>query len=130
MTIIIGSVIFAALMVLVTRVPVALAMAKCEGGYNNKCPREQQTELHGFGRRALGAHANSYEAFPIFASGVILAIMLKAPIESIENLCLAFVAARCVYTVSFWMNIDLLRSTAWTVGVVASLWLMYLAVPV
>jgi len=129
MTIIIGSIIIAALMIMITRLPVTLAMAKSEGGYNNKCPRDQQAQLDGFGRRAVGAHTNSIEAFPLFATGVILALMFQAPINMVENLSLAFVAARCVYTFAFWMNIDLLRSTAWAAGFVSSLWLMWLALP-
>lgn len=51
--------------------PVARAMAEEGGGrYDNHHPRAQQARLTGFGARALAAHLNSIEAFPLFAAGV------------------------------------------------------------
>ena len=129
MTIAIGSIIFAALMILVTKAPVALAMAKASGGYDNRYPRDQQAQLQGFGKRAVGAHVNAIEAFPVFVAGVLVSLWTQAPIETISNLCLVFIAARCAYTISYWLNIHMLRSTTWTVGFVSSVWLMCLALP-
>jgi len=129
MTIIIGSIIFAALMVMITKVPVAIAMAKSPDGYDNKYPRDQQAHLQGFGKRALGAHVNAIEAFPFFAAGVLVSLYAQVPIESVSNLCLTFVVARCAYTILYWLNFDMLRSATWTVGFVSSVWLMCLALP-
>jgi len=129
MTIVIGSIIFAALMIIVTKVPVALAMAKSGGGYDNKYPRDQQAQLQGFGKRALGAHVNSLEAFPIFVAGVLASLWAQAPIESVSNLCVTFIMARSAYTVFYWLNVDILRSSVWTVGFISSIWLMWLALP-
>jgi len=129
MTIVIGSMIFAVLMVVVTKLPVALAMAKSKGGYDNKYPRDQQAQLQGFGKRALGAHVNAIEAFPIFAIGVLASLWAQAPIDTVTNLCMTFVVARCVYTIFYWLNFDSLRSLVWTVGFVSSVWLMCLALP-
>jgi len=129
MTIVIGSMIFAVLMIVMTKLPVALAMAKSNGGYDNKYPRDQQAQLQGFGKRALGAHVNAIEAFPLFAAGVLVALWAQAPIETVTNLCMTFVAARCAYTICYWFNFDSVRSLVWTVGFASSIWLMCLALP-
>ena len=129
MTIVIGSVIFAALMIFITKAPLAAAMNKLEGGYDNATPRAQQDRLDGFGLRARGAHENSIEAFPLFAIGVLLALWAEASLEQMQILCLAFVVARIAYCVFYWIDQDKLRSTAWFVGVGSSIWLMTLALP-
>ena len=129
MTIIIGSVIFAALLIMISKAPVAMAMAKSAGGYDNRYPRDQQAALTGFGKRALSAHHNSIEAFPLFGVGVALALWAQADAAMIETLCLAFVVARILYLVFYWADVHFLRSTVWSIGFIASLWLMCLALP-
>ena len=65
-------VFISALLIYVARMPVAKAM-KEQGGYDNHLPRQQQAQLTGFGARALAAHQNSFEAFILFAVGVLMA---------------------------------------------------------
>ncbi|MFO7764397.1 MAG: MAPEG family protein [Wenzhouxiangellaceae bacterium] len=119
--------IFSALMVLLTKVPVAMAMAG-DGGYDNRHPRAQQARLTGFGARALAAHQNMLEAFPIFAAGLLLALWAEADPFWTTVLALAFVAARVVYTLLYLGDYPALRSMVWGVGFFASLGLMILAV--
>ena len=61
-------------MILVTKAPVALAQSKEGRGYDNRNPRVQQSRLTGFGARALAAHQNMIEAFPVFAAGVLVVL--------------------------------------------------------
>ena len=129
MTIAIGSLIFALLLTIITKIPVAVAMAKVKGGYDNKYPRDQQAKLEGFGKRAVGAHINSIEAFPFFAAGLLTALWAQAPIETVNILCIAYIAARVAHAVFYWMNIDSLRSLSWLAGIVSAVWLMCLALP-
>ena len=129
MTIAVGSVIFAAIMIMLTKAPLAIAQGREEGGYDNNNPRQQQKNLQGFGQRALASHQNTLEAFPLFAAGVLLALIAEAPIAMVNNLCLAFVVARVAYSVCYLMDIATLRSVAWGVGFVSSIWLMVLALP-
>jgi uncharacterized MAPEG superfamily protein len=49
---------------LVSKGPVSIAMAKQPGGYDNSTTRDQQNRLGSWGRRALAAHLNGFEAFP------------------------------------------------------------------
>ena len=129
MTLIISSVIFAALLIMISKIPVAMAMGKEPEGYDNNQPRKQQANLTDFGQRALGAHINSMEAFPLFAAGVCLALITQANITTIQNLCVVFCCARTAYLVCYWCDIDKLRSIIWTIGFSTSIWLMALAMP-
>ena len=119
--------IFSALMILLTKVPVAMSMAE-DGGYDNRQPRAQQARLAGFGARALAAHQNMIEAFPVFAAGLLLALWAEADAFWTTALALLFVAARVVYTILYLGDYPVLRSMIWGVGFGASLGLMVLAV--
>lgn len=125
--IIIGSVLCAALLIVVSKVPVAIEMAKQKGGYDNHYPRDQQAALTGLGKRALAAHQNSIEAFPLFAAGVSLALWAQADMTTVQNLCVVFICSRIAYLICYWMDIHVVRSTVWGVGFACSLWLMSLA---
>ncbi len=129
MTIIISSVIFAALLLIITKVPVGLAQVKQGGGYDYNLPRVQQAKLEGFGQRALGCHQNSIEAFPYFAAGVALALISGASLETAQWLCGIFVVSRIGYCLCYWMDIALMRSTFWFFGFGSSIGLMVLALP-
>jgi len=119
--------IFSALMILFTKIPVAMAMAE-DGGYDNHHPRAQQARLTGFGARALAAHQNMLEAFPVFASGLLLAMWAEVDPFWTAALALAFVAARVVYTILYLLDFHALRSLVWGIGFGASIGLMVLAV--
>ncbi len=129
MTIAIGSVICAALLIIVSKAPLAIAQGRAKGGYDNNNPREQQNNLDGFGKRALAAHQNSIEAFPLFAAGVGLALLAQAPMETVNGLCFAVVAARLADIVCYLKDLATLRSVVWAVGFISSIWLMVLALP-
>lgn len=129
MSIIIYSIIYAALMIMVTKAPVAFAMNQL-GGYDNREPREQQSRLTGFGLRAMGAHNNSIEAFPLFAAGALLVLITgQQENEWVIQLCWAFVISRAVYSVLYLLNWHLLRSLSWGVGFASSIALMFQALP-
>lgn len=128
MTIAVGCLILAAALIYIAKIPVAVAMAKLDGRYDNHHPRAQQARLTGFGARALAAHQNAIEAFPLFAAGVLAALWAEAAQETINTLCIVFIVARAIYMVLYWLDLDKLRSTVWFVGLIASFWLMALAV--
>ena len=127
MSIAIGSVMFSALLIYLAKIPVAIAMAKLDGRYDNHHPRAQQARLTGSGARALAAHQNAIEAFPLFAAGVLAALWAGADATLVNSLCLVFIAARVLYTLCYWYDLDKLRSLIWGVGLICSFWLMALA---
>lgn len=127
MTLAISCLIAAAALIYLTKLPVALAMAKLDGRYDNHHPRAQQARLTGFGARALAAHQNSIEAFPLFAAGLLLALWAQAPMAWVNGLCLAFVGARIAYCALYLLDVATLRSLVWALGTGCSFWLMALA---
>jgi len=126
MTLPIICLILSAFMILVTKAPVALAQSKEGRGYDNRNPRLQQTRLTGFGARALAAHQNMIEAFPLFAAGLLLALVAGEQGMWVGILSVAFVVARVAYSICYWVDIHMLRSLSWGVGFGASIALMAL----
>lgn len=129
MTLVVSVMIFAILMIVITKAPVALAMSKLEKGYDNRYPREQQKQLTGFGQRALAAHLNHFESLPVFMGSLIIALIASSDITTIEMLALTYAGARLVYTICYWADIHWLRSLSWAVGFGACLGLLIVALP-
>ncbi|MDR9750582.1 MAPEG family protein [Pseudomonas sp. SZMC_28357] len=116
-------VLISALLIFVAKIPVAKAMND-QGGYDNHLPRQQQAQLTGFGARALAAHQNSFEAFMLFAVGVLMAHTTQTQGWLIDWLAIIFVIARVLYLLCYWTDLAWQRSLMWLVGLVCSLLLM------
>jgi uncharacterized MAPEG superfamily protein len=116
-------VFISAVLIYVARMPVTTAM-KEQGGYNNHLPRQQQAQLTGLGARAVAAHQNSFEAFILFAVGVLMAHTTQTAGWLIDLLAIIFVISRVIYLVCYWKDLTWQRSLVWLVGLVCSLLLM------
>ena len=94
------------------------AVAKTIGRrrFNNRAPREFQAQLTGMAQRAHWAHLNSFEAFPAFAAGVLVAQQVGAAPGKIDALALAFIALRVSYGVCYLADRATLRSLVWVGG--------------
>ena len=114
----------AGLLHMVSKMPLALAMAREGGGYDNRNPREQQARLGGWGRRAKAAHDNQIESFPLFAAGALVAHVAAQASPTIDLLAGAYVAARLAYLFLYVADLAPLRSVIWAVGYAASVALM------
>ena len=115
---------FAGLMLVLTKAPVAMAMARQGKGYDNRHPRAQQSALTGWGARAMAAHANHFEAFPLFAAGVLVAVSTGNEAGLASTLAVIFVLARIGYTLLYILNLHLLRSLVWGLGFGSSMLLL------
>src|SRR4051812_21521355 len=80
------------------KVPIAIAMQR-HGGYDNRNPRDQQKNLTGWGKRALAAHQNCFEVFPVFAACVFISQFRNADSAKVGYLAITFVALRFLYVV-------------------------------
>ncbi len=129
MSILIYSLLIAALLPYITKLPLAYAMHQIDG-YDNKHPREQQARLEGFGARALAAHQNAFESLIIFAAAITTALATNHTESLIQNLALIHIAARILYPIFYMMNWDILRSTIWTVGLFSSIAIILNCLPV
>lgn len=114
----------AACLIYVPRLFVAKAQAQQPEGYDNANPRDQQARLGDFGKRANGAHQNGFEAFMMFAAGVLGSVVGKVSPTVIVGLGSAFIAFRCVYIALYLGNKPTARSAVWTLGFLATLGLL------
>ncbi|HLD68796.1 MAG TPA: MAPEG family protein [Pseudomonas sp.] len=117
-------VFISALLIFLAKAPVAKAMKEEGGRYDNHLPRTQQARLTGFGARALAAHLNSFEAFPLFAVGVLMAHVTQTHGVLVDGLAVTFVIARVLYLCCYWADLGWQRSLVWTIGLLCSLLLM------
>lgn len=116
---------FSAVLIFLAKAPVAKAMAEEGGGrYDNHHPRAQQARLTGFGARALAAHQNSFEAFPLFAAGVLVAHVTQTQGSLIDTLAVLFVVSRVLYLLLYWADMAWQRSVVWVIGLACSLLLL------
>jgi len=128
MTILIWCLFIAAILPLIAKIPVIFAMNKL-GGYNNNHPRQQQSNLTGFGARALAAHKNAFESFIIFAPSILLAIATQHTNETIKLLAIIHVSARIAFNIFYLMNIDKLRSIVWFISTICSFSIIVQCIP-
>ncbi|MBU6199214.1 MAG: MAPEG family protein [Xanthomonadaceae bacterium] len=99
------------------------AIAKTIGRreFSNRAPRVFQSKLTGMAARAHWAHLNSFEAFPPFAAGVLIAQQIGATQSRIDALAIAFVALRVVYGICYLADQATLRSLVWTAAFACTL---------
>ncbi len=88
-------------------------------GYDNHNPRQWLAEQTGFRARGHAAQANSFEAFPFFASGVIIATLAQVDVARIDVYALVFVVARVGYIACYVADKASLRSLCWLVGLLS-----------
>jgi uncharacterized MAPEG superfamily protein len=96
--------------------------------YDNHNPRAWLAKQTGVHARANAAQANSFEAFPFFAVGVVLAFLAGVDHAKIELLSISFVVARIVYIACFVADKATLRSIVWTIGYGCAVALYVLAI--
>jgi len=91
-------------------------LAKSEGQFDNARPRAWLERLEGWRQRAHWAQLNTFEAFPPFAAGVIIAHQLNGSQAWIDGLAVAFLIFRGLYGYFYIADRATLRSLAWTGG--------------
>lgn len=95
--------------------------------YDNHNPREWLAKQTGYRARANAAQANCFEAFPMYAVGVLLAMLSDIEADQLEMWAGLFIAARVAYVAFYVMDKDKLRSLAWLMGVVSTVALYVLS---
>lgn len=116
MTIAFWCIFAAALLTVVTKAPLAKAQHNSAGGYDNHHPRSQQSLLQGKGQRALAAHLNHFEAFPLFVAGVLVATVGHTAQPIIDGLSVAWLATRLIYGWLYIADKATARSIVWGIN--------------
>ena len=94
----------------------------------NQDPRAYAETLEGAKRRAYNAHLNGFEAFPVFAAGVMLAEHARVDPNTVATLGVVFVVMRLLHGVLYIVDQDKLRSVAWFVAMACSLGLIAMSI--
>ncbi|MBU2321764.1 MAG: MAPEG family protein, partial [Gammaproteobacteria bacterium] len=85
---------------------------------HNHDPRALLDNLQGLGRRANNAQLNGFEITPAFAAAVIIAHLAGGAAQGVlDQLAIAFVISRVLYTLCYLADWAILRSLVWFVGV-------------
>lgn len=97
-------------------------LAKMGGNrpYNNHDPREYLAHTEGRQKRANNAQLNSFEAFPLFAVGVLVAhqkLGNSTNFYTLNLLSMGFVLARLLYGWAYITDQASFRSIIWFVGI-------------
>jgi uncharacterized MAPEG superfamily protein len=87
--------------------------------FDNNDPRTWLAKQTGFRARGNAAQANSFEAFPFFAAGVLTANLTLSPPFMVDFLAVIFVIARLLYILLYIANRPGLRSLCWSVGILS-----------
>lgn len=114
MTLALWCLLFAGLLHVGSKAPLLWEQSKL--GYDNNNPRDQQASLEGRGKRALAAHQNQIESFPLFAAGVLVATIANVDSTLSGYLALTYIVARIIYIVFYIKDLASLRSTVWLIG--------------
>ena len=96
------------------------------GGYDNANPRDPAFYQDAIRARALGAHQNGIETFPLFAIAVLLAEFRAAPQNLINELAILFLIVRAAYVLTYIGNRPRLRSILWSIGFAINIAIFFL----
>ena len=96
--------------------------------FDNNQPRAWMAEQDDWRARANAAQQNSFEAFPFFACGVLLALVTQTDPAIVAQTCWVFIAARILYIYCYVTNRATLRTIVWLVAWIAAIRLYLLAI--
>ncbi|KZN40242.1 hypothetical protein N474_08425 [Pseudoalteromonas luteoviolacea CPMOR-2] len=108
------------------KIPVIVEMHKA-GGYNNKQPRMQQRQLTDAGARAVAAHYNCFESLVVFAVAIAVVIGTNNTASTVQWLAMTHIGARIFYCIFYWLDLDMLRSVTWLIGIICPIMMVVLS---
>ncbi|MFW9259933.1 MAPEG family protein [Nostoc sp. KVJ20] len=91
-------------------------------------PRALFDKLPPYAQRATWAHQNTFEAFMIFAAAALMAYVTGVNSFTAQVAAIAFVVARLLYSIFYILNIPLLRSLMFAIGILSSATLIFLSI--
>ncbi len=104
--------------------PIAIAKYGDIKQFDNEKPRDPAFFEDPFRARALWAHQNGLEGFPLFAAAVIVAELRGAPQNIVDALALAYIALRFGYTAAHLAGMGSLRSGLWAFALILNIALL------
>ncbi|MGB6298954.1 MAG: MAPEG family protein [Rivularia sp. (in: cyanobacteria)] len=105
-----------------------VAYARLSIGYDYFAPRAMFDKLPAYGQRATWAHQNCFEGFMIFAVAALMAYATGVNSSLAAYAALTFITVRLLYSVFYILNIPILRSLMYAVGLACSCTLFVLSI--
>ena len=94
--------------------------------FDNAKPRDPSFYDDPIAARALGAHQNGIEAFPFFATAVLLAEFRDGPQRLIDELAILFLIVRIAYVFTYLGDRPTLRSILWSIGLAINIAIFFM----
>ncbi|MEH2289689.1 MAPEG family protein [Nostoc sp.] len=91
-------------------------------------PRALFDKLPPYAQRATWAHENTFEAFMVFAAAALMAYVTGVNSTKAQVAAIAFVVARLLYSIFYILNIPLLRSLMFAIGIFSCITLFFLSI--
>jgi uncharacterized MAPEG superfamily protein len=91
-------------------------------------PRAMVDKLPPYAQRATWAHQNTFEAFMVFAAAALMAYITGVNSFTAQVAAIAFVVARLLYSIFYILNIPILRSLMFVIGIFSSGTLILLSI--
>ena len=105
-----------------------VAYARLSIGYDYSAPRAMFDKLPAYGQRATWAHQNCFEGFMIFAVAALMAYVTGVNSPASAWAALTFITVRLLYSVFYILDIALVRSLMYAVGLTCSCTLFVLSI--
>ncbi|MEH2014018.1 MAPEG family protein [Nostoc sp.] len=106
-----------------------VAYARARIGYEMfSTPRAMFEKLPSYAQRATWAHQNTFEAFMVFAAAALMAYVTGVNSSTAQLAAIAFVVARLLYSIFYILNIPLLRSLMFGIGILGCATLIFLSI--
>ena len=122
------SVVFAAVLVWLSALVQNLSNASERGSKYVMSDRSVSAPLQGFFGRATRTPANNVETALMWVPPVVVILMLHRTTWISQLSAEAYIGARVVFALSYWLKIPVVRSLAWLVGMVCCAAVAVLAV--
>ena len=124
----ISSVVFAALLVWASALVQHLTNAVLRGNGYVLGDRSVAPEMSGFYGRAARTLSNNMESALMYIPPTLLVIVLGKAGGTSYYCAYAYIIARAIYSVSYWLAIPGIRSFAWLTGMICCAVMFYVAI--
>jgi uncharacterized MAPEG superfamily protein len=112
------SVLLAALLVWASAVVQHLTNVVKRGSRYVLSDRSAAPDMEGFFGRASRTLSNNIESAVMYVPPVLILVMLGRTSSVTHALAAVYIAARCVFSIAYWLRISPLRSLAWLTGMI------------
>ena len=100
---------------------VVVGFAKADSSFDNAHPRDWLERQEGFRKRAHAAHLNAFEAFPLFAAGVFVAMWQGAAQPTVDAMASGFLLFRIAYAWAYLTDRAMIRTLFWLAATALSI---------